>query len=354
MNYQKVKLFLFLFFIYINLYLYKQIGLKEEKNKKFVGEVKLNKNIINLAFNIDNKYIYQSLVLMTSLLDNIGPNTKYQIHILHSKSFEQRYIDKLNKFVENCPNNTFNLFFYNMQNNFTLSTRGLYISIAAYYRIALPSILPNESRIIYIDTDVINFEDLTEMYNLELKDNIYFRGTLDNPALSNEIKKLGIYIDKYMNDGIMLINLEAMRKDNVEKKIRDFVITHFLDHHDQTAINAICYDHWEILPYKYAMFRYNKFKFFREINEGQNIEYRISENELRKAYNKPTFVHYVGYTKPWNKNNKDAFNEYWWYYAKKSMFYEEILSIYNFNQSDVDKLIEKIPSDGGLLRNYKK
>ena len=48
------------------------------------------------------------------------------------------------------------------------------------YRLVFPSLFPDIDKIIYCDADIINFEDLTELYNLELKDNIYFRGSLDH------------------------------------------------------------------------------------------------------------------------------------------------------------------------------
>ena len=328
--------------------------MQEEKKNLEEEEKKSKKSKITLAFNVDNKFIYPCLVLLTSLADNIGPNTEYRIHILHPRSFEQRYIDKINKFVQQCPKNTFNISFHNMQDNFRGATSGSHISITSYYRIALPSMLQNESRVIYMDTDVLNFVDLTEMYNLELKDNIYFRGTLDDPGLINELRSFGLKVDKYMNAGILLVNLQSMRRDGVEKKIRDFVSSHFLDHHDQTAINSVCYNNWEILSFKYAVFRYNKFEDLKGLNDRQDKKYRFSEEELRQAYYNPTLLHFVGWTKPWDRNNNINFAKYWWYYAKKSLFYEEILSRYGFDKSKIEKLIESIPNDGGLLRNYKK
>ena len=43
------------------------------------------------------------------------------------------------------------------------------MSLATYYKIALPSLLPNIDKVIYSDIDMINLEDLTEMYNFKLK-----------------------------------------------------------------------------------------------------------------------------------------------------------------------------------------
>ena len=92
------------------------------------------------------------------------------------------------------------------------------------------------------------------MYNLELKDNIYLRGILDYAGNIGELRSFGIKTNKYMNAGILLMNLKSMRKYGIEQKIRDFINTHYLNHHDQTALNGVCYNNIEILSLKYATF----------------------------------------------------------------------------------------------------
>ena len=242
-----------------------------------------------------------------------------------------------------------------MKDDFKGAITGRYISTASYYRIALPSLLPYVDTIIYTDTDVINFADLTEMYNLEFKEDIYLKGTLDNPGLLGELRSFGIRTSRYMNAGILLMNLKSMRKYGIEQKIRKFIKTHYLDHHDQTAINAVCYKNFDILSIKYATFKFNSYENLVEFNERQAKNYRYSETELKQAFYEPTLLHYVGYTKPWDQPGKVAFAEYWWYYAKKTDFYNEILSYYRISKDTIENILKKIPEDGGLLkRNYLK
>ena len=193
------------------------------------------------------------------------------------------------------------------------------------------------------------------MYNIELKDNTYFCGTLDIFSLTGELKEFGIKTNKYINAGIMLINLKAMRNDGIERKIREFVSSHFLPLADQTAINAVCCNNIQILSYKYAIFAYDLFKELLNLNNQQDISYRFNESELNRAFNEPTFLHYVATKKPWKKRNSRFNRVYWWYYAKMSGFYQEILDFYKFNINDIEALLKQIPEDGGLLkRNYKK
>ena len=189
----------------------------EDKNNKIK-----EKNEIQIGINIDNKYIYPCLVFLTSLLENRAPTTIYNIHIMTSSNIKKDYVNKINSLIKKYGKDYLKIKYYNMKNDFK-GAIGTHISTAAYYRIALPSLLPNIDKIIYSDTDVINFADLTEMYNLELKDKTYFMGILDDLGLLHELRSLGIYTDKYINSGILLMNLKAMRKNGIEKKIRKYI-----------------------------------------------------------------------------------------------------------------------------------
>ena len=310
---------------------------------------------IHIALNIDNKFIYPCIVFLTSLLDNRSPSTIYHIHILTSKDFSQDNINKINTLINKFGKDFLKIEFINMHNAFERAMTNNYISTTSYYRIRLPSLLSDVDRVLYIDTDVINFADLTEMYNLELNDDIFLRGALDNVENTIELRSFGIYTSKYMNAGILLMHLKSMRKFRMEEKITDFVNNNYLEHHDQTAINAVCYNNFGILSIKYATFCFDKYENMVKYNNRQDKRYRYSEAELQQAYYEPTLLHYVGWTKPWDRGNNIKYSEYWWYYAKLTDFYEEILHHYNFNRINVEALLKKIPKDGGLLkRKFKK
>ena len=334
----------------------KETDKTEQDNKEKENIIDNNGiNYIHLGLALDNKYLYPLLVCLTSILENRAKTTFYIIHIQVSKNLNKGYFEKINKLIERYGKEASNITYYNMGDDFRGAITGSHISTAAYYRIALPSLLPNVDKIIYTDTDVINFKDLYEMYSLNFNDKKYFMGTLDQIGLLNELKQLGIYTQKYMNSGILLMNLKGMRKDGIEQKIRKFIFSHYLDHHDQTAINGACYDNYEILSFKYATFVFNSLKDMKEWNNKQNKLYRYNDYELNQAFYEPILLHYAGWTKPWDKSYSKINGEYWWYYAKLSGFYEEILKNYNFDKNTIEKKLEKIPKDGGLLkRNYKK
>ena len=257
------------------------------------------KNDIHLSINIDNKYIYPCIVFLTSLLDNRKQSTFYNIHLLTNNNLTKNSMNKLDKIIEKFGNNSVKLNYYNLENYFKKATI-TFISVATYYKLALPSLLPNVDKIIYSDSDMLNLEDLTEMYNIEFKDKIYFCGTLDYINHLNQLKEFGLSSDKYINGGVLLMNLKAMRENSIDKKLSEFIANHTLKFHDQTAaINCVCHNNIQVLPYKYNVFSYPSFDIFSKLNNQQNIKYKFNESELFKDFNEPTLYHYISVRKPW-------------------------------------------------------
>ena len=332
---------------YINNYNY-------TNNYNYINNFNQNKKIIHLSFNMDNNYIYACIVYLTSILHNRANSTFYIIHILTNNNLSKESKKKIDNIIERFGNNSVNLSYYNLEGYFKNATIR-HLPVATYYKIVLPSLLPNVDKIIFTDVDIIDLEDLSEMYSIEFKENMYFCGIADYIDHLNQLREFGLSSDKYINSGVLLMNLKAMRENSIEKMIKDFIATHVLKFHDQTAINCVCYNNTQALPYKYNFFAFPSFKDLVELNNQQDIKYRANESELNETFNKPTLFHYVSLDKPWLKRTTKFNRVYWWYYVKMSGFYEEILDFYQFDKSDIDALLKQIPEDGGLLRrNYKK
>ena len=348
-------IFLSLFFLYLQIKFKNSIEIKEQKKQKKLKEQKEDLiHQIHIAISSDNKYIYPSIVFLTSLLDNRAESTYYIIHVLFNDYFSKHNINKIKTIVDNFGKNHSEVVFHNLGNDFRKATITIF-GISTYYRVALPSLLPNVDRIIYIDGDSLNIKDLTEMYNIKLKKDMYISAILDRVSMIKEIKELGIETNKYVNAGVLLMDLKTMREKSIEKKMRDFIATHYLKMCDQTLINAICNNNIQIMPYKYAVPPLSSYEELVKYNSEQESMYKVSESELYQAYHDPTLLHFFGPNKLWNKNCNHTYRVYWWYYAKMSGFYNEILNHFSSDMNSVEDLLKQIPSDGGLLKhNYKK
>ena len=307
-------------------------------------------NYIHVALNIDNNFIYPCIVLLTSLLMNRAASTFYIIHLLFGGNTKIDSFQKINETIAKFGKYHSNISYYNMGDKYINATSGIIITTAAYYRISLSSLLTNVDKIIYIDSDFINFKDLSKIYNIKFKDKMYFIGFLDYPVAALELKIFKIHTDKYINSGFLLMNLKAIRNDKVEDKLNEIISKRLMNHHDQTAINAICHNNMQILSYKYGSFAFDHFDAVINFNNKQKVKYRYTKNELKQGYNTPFLLHFTGYVKPWHKHCANKRRVYWWYYAKESLFYQEILDNYGFKREKIEELLKSIPKHGSLLK----
>ena len=147
----------------------------EEEIKK--EQVKQNKTIIAVSYATDNKYIYPTIVSITSLAINAASNTFYNIYILHPPDFQENSKKFLNTVMDKYPDKC-SIIYFNMGNKYKGLGLNFRITTPTYYRLSLHELLPDVNRIIYLDGDTAIFDDLTELIELDMKGNIIM-GFLD-------------------------------------------------------------------------------------------------------------------------------------------------------------------------------
>ena len=205
------------------------------------------------------------------------------------------------------------------------------ISVAGFYRSILGELIKNVNRIIYLDGDTLTYNDLTEMYNLNMS-NLYFRGIREIVSKSYE---KDINKSKYICDGVMLMNLELIRKDNVYKKFRNYYCSYYkkkIYFGDQHIINALFRDKIGFLPPKFGIWFIDD----NNIKDYQKLKPIIyNSNELRLANLNPVIRHLWGKTKegklkekPWLSNKFFKIKKDWNYYARKTGYYSSICNYF--------------------------
>ncbi len=148
---------------------------------------------------------------------------------------------------------------------------------------------------------------------------------------------------KYICAGVMLINLELLRKDNVFSKFREYYYKYYkkgIYYGDQHIINDLFRDKIGFLPPKYGMWFINS-KDLEKYKKLKPIIY--TEKELLESINSPVIRHIWGRTKegflrdkPWLSNKYYKIKEEWNYYANKTGYYSLICKCFkkacvNFN-----------------------
>jgi len=243
----------------------------------------------SLVAKISEKNFYEIRVLYTSLLEE---------HQKALKKYERsnvtiEFVD-LNERIERIANK--------------LYTRD-YFSMTTYYRLFLPDLYPDLPKALYLDSDIVLLDDVAKLYNIDIGTNLV--GAIPDGAVQS-VKEFQDYVElvvglkdyhQYFNAGILLMNLEELRKYRFQVKFMYLLDTiKFKVAQDQDYLNRLCKgrvmvidNSWNTMP-------------------GANPDKR-SKN--------PKLIHYNLSNKPWHLDNV-PFEEYFWDFAWQTDFYDEI------------------------------
>ena len=122
------------------------------------------------------------------------------------------------------------------------------------------------------------FEDLEELFNIDLKDN-YFLGFLNND--NNTYNNLNLKIEKNIKTNVLLINIKTLKENNYKKKFKNLYIKYKdnKEMNEEIMINILFKDNIGILPGKYGMPNFNNSDVALEYNKNITDIYRY-ENKL--------------------------------------------------------------------------
>ncbi len=291
-------------------------------NRSKTNSVNANSVTIPVAMASDNNYVYPTIVSITSILENANKNTKINVYLLHPEDFKNENKEKISTLQTKYKN--FKIEFINMGNKFKDAKTDERIPTASYYRLLLSSLLPDVNKIIWLDGDTITLKDLSKMYKLDMSD-YYYRGFLDWSP--DTVKNFNVENDHYICAGVMLINLDKLHRDNMEEKFYNFINENNdkLIQHDQTVINVVCYENIGILPPQYGTFNISDELVSPYVNQLKAKD-KYTLEEVLNARENPEVLHFVW--KPWKDVNV-PFSNIWFEYAKKTLYYDEILKKYN-------------------------
>lgn len=179
------------------------------------------------------------------------------------------------------------------------------VSIAYYARLFLASLLPKEiERVLYLDCDTLILSSLKEMWGISMGKN-FIAGVQDTVDVYFQ-KVIGLNSDiRYLNSGVLLIDLRAWREENLEEKFIDFIkkFNGNVPHHDQGTINGVCKERRYILPprcnamsniYSLSASTIKKIYFLKEY---------YTQSEIDEAIHDPAIIHFtIGLVgRPWEE-----------------------------------------------------
>ena len=310
---------------------------KNSYENEFLKYNKIKNNLKRIYLTIpivlasDNKYAPYMYTTILSILENANKKTFYVFYLLVSLNFtkvNQNLILKLN-YQFKC-----NIHFVFIKNEFKYIIPQIsHISTPTYYRLLVGDILPEEfDKCIYLDVDICVSKDLSELYNIDLKDN-YIAGVVAAGYYFLEkinCKRLNISsMKQYLNAGMLLMNLNKIRKDNMTKKFLDLSKRNYQSQ-DQDVLNVACYGKIITLPPKFnAMVE-------RLRENNPLLKNLYSETEINEANKNPYIIHYAASRKPWNSIGV-YMEKYWWNIVKKTPYINNIFDKNCIYKKEIEK-----------------
>ena len=262
---------------------------------------------IPIFFSTDDNYIPYLDVALSSLIANASKKFNYRIIVLNT-GLNESNVDK----IKQNERDGFKIDFADISadvEKIKAKLKNVYhFSIVTYYRLFIASLFPQYDKVIYLDCDLVVLGDISELYRTELGDNIL--GACPEQFVQNTeefriyaAQALGVDPDAYVNAGVLLMNLSEFRRNGIEEKFVRLITEHDFDllDPDQAYLNYLCFGKIRVLA------------------NGWNKEPMPLICEGKK-----NIVHYALYKKPWQYDDVMD-GEYFWYYAERSPFYEQIL-----------------------------
>ncbi len=190
-------------------------------------------------------------------------------------------------------NHTFQSFFEEVK----LSLANSHISRSAYIRLLLTELLPIDvERVIYLDSDVLCLGSLVQLQHyFNAMGNFLVAAVLDE---ENEREKKRLNLVQYVNSGILLINLEGWRKEEVLNKFLVCVqrAGRYLKYHDQDIINLVLNERIFILPKRW--------------NWQLPVIY-CSKKSRESVFKNACILHFVSEKKPWYRCGRSSWSYVW-------------------------------------------
>jgi lipopolysaccharide biosynthesis glycosyltransferase len=306
---------------------------EEARDDDMVGTKSIRANIksretIPVAYGADEGFAFQTIVSITSLCESARDDIFLEIFIMvpgdMSAATREKFLGPGARY-KNCS-----IEIIDMGDDFKDVPKGWW-GKAGCYRLKLPSLLPNHKKCVYLDGDTLILHDLGEFFKTNISD-YYAAGVLDSCHFGRKrIREAGMF-DEYINSGVLLMNLEKMREDDIERKFLEIIAEdeekHFLRSFDQDAINEICYGKILFIPFKFNCMHYYTNLYAYDKNHGFLKAY--PEAEIIEAEKNPVILHLTMW-KPWQntliQNPIYKNHKLWWRYAAKTPHFNEIVKM---------------------------
>ena len=274
----------------------------------------LRPQAVNLVYMTDAKYLPYMMVSLNSAIKNKSAESKYHIHVI-GKDLDEEDISSLKTMeTQNVSIDVYRSREYDLDYKHLGRFESFKVSLQ---KIFIADYLPYLNKVLYLDADTLVQEDLSEIYDINISDK-YAAAVRDGLMYQfpEHIKEINLTDrDFYFNSGVMLLNLDKIRRDDIIQRAVIYFNTHNEVFGDQDVLNMVFGKEVESLSYKY-----NCNSVFFEEKDADFLSNFFKESvpqTPREVYDQAVILHFAGH-KPWTPRFTHSYLKPLWYsYTKE-------------------------------------
>lgn len=295
----------------------------------------MNNSQIPIIIGLDEAYLLPATVTVYSLLKN-NPNAAFKIYIFIGEE-NSTWLEPLINLI-NRMGSTAIIKSLTLESNINLKINR-HFSLATYLRIFAPAMI-DESRVIYLDSDVLIIGDLSDLWKTSIGE---FPVAAVRDFVIDDYHRLNLSPQMgYFNSGVMIMQFEEWKKLDLTNSILAYLEENpqRIEYADQCAINAVLQGNWFPLPPKWNIQTYDQ----KKIPSLKSKEY-FSLQEWEEIQLSPKIIHFTGLPKPWNLGGNNPYRSLYWKYLRETPLSRKFplnLSFLNLLKSSIPFNIKKM------------
>lgn len=268
---------------------------------------------INICMSFDDNYSTHADTVITSLIENAHPQQVIHIYILHDEKLSR----KNQQIIKKSESQNIHIYYVKIDKQLFgyLPLNRDYISLNTYYRLVIQDLLPDSvEKIIYIDSDVIVYDNIANLWREPLEDKC-IGATFDEGGILQS-RRLSLEDNNYFNAGVMVFNIKKIKQE-----FKNIFTTYFENYYknkdiitlqDQDILNITFTNKTKIIP-----LRWNINSRMLEYNE---LEYKYTLKDAEAALQNIGIIHFTDQRKPWRYCCNHPFRSLYWKYRLKGNY----------------------------------
>ena len=329
---------------------------KPERTSPLLPLESHNQQVIPVVFAADDNYVPMVTTSLLSMIQNASKAFYYDVTILENRISSQHKEIMLSFF--SCFNNL-NIRFVNASDivdKYGLQTNNAHIGVETYYRFLIQDLLYFYDKVLYLDSDIIIEEDISELYNTEVGTSL-LAAVKDLDFLGNLNMKDGLRMEyakdvlnlsnpyDYFQAGVLLFNTKEMRSFHTVDEWLNLASNNELIYNDQDVLNSECQGRVKFLDFSWNVMNdcADRIAKVFSVAPAHIFEEYLTSRSCQRI------IHYAGFEKPWNTIPCDQGCVYW-QYARNTPFYEELIA--KKHTASIPHVIPKAISESNPIRRF--